>query len=179
MDKANGGNHPVKYKATMARARWRALYSLAEKINPSHKASQAWLTATAAELFEIAEVKIKAGGNIFGKPFDAKRSEELVTLELTRAAVLGIKFSVIEKLKGDENRKPASLNERRDLLEAVSGIGPDGKLRRLVEAESKLPESDDLEDEKLFEDEDGGDLEAETPAEEPAKAPVPEEKAKG
>jgi hypothetical protein len=158
MADTKGSDPKITYKASMARQRWRKLYMLAETINPAHKASQRWLQAAAAELFEVAEVRLKTGGGLVGKTFDLVRAEETVTLELTRDTVLGIKFAVIAKIVGDDTRKPATMLERRDLLEAVGGIGPDGKLRRLIEAEAKLPDSDDLEEEDLSE------LDAVTPA---------------
>jgi hypothetical protein len=151
MSDTKGSDPKITYKGGMARARWRKLYILVETTNPAHKASQRWLQTAAAELFDVAEVRIKTGGGMVGKTFDLVRGEEEITLELSRDAVLGIKFAVIAKLVGDETRKPATTMERRDLLEAVAGIGPDGKLRRLIEAEAKLPDSEDLEEENLDE----------------------------
>lgn len=146
-------NSNIKYKATMARARWRALYLKIELRSPSHKAAQHWLAEAASQIFDVAEVKIKAGGVLQADPFDGKKAEELVSMELTRDAVLGIKFAVTGALTGADSGKPSNLLERRDLLAACEGVkGPNGTLRKIVESEAKLQESDKLDENSSLED---------------------------
>lgn len=140
-------NGKIKYRSTMARLRWRNLYIKCEVVNPSHKASQRWLAAAASELFDVAEVTFKTGGTLMAKTdFEKGKPDELVTLELTRDAVLGIKHAVKEIIQGTRERPPASQLERRELFESCQGIGPDGIFARIVEKEAKLPDSEDLEE---------------------------------
>jgi hypothetical protein len=138
----------VKYSATMARLRWRNLYIKVEIASPGHKAAQRWLAAFAAEVFEVAEVEIKAGGDLRALAFEAKRGQEEITLELSRDAVLGMKYAIVAALdgRGGQNARPSPLLERRDLLASCDKVGPDGVFRRLVEKEAKLPEDTDLDE---------------------------------
>lgn len=136
----------IKYKCALARLRWRNLYIKCEVVNPSHKASQRWLAAAASELFDVAEVKFKAGGTLLAKDFEGGKPEDIISLELTRDAVLGIKHAIVEIIQGTKDRRPASQLERRELMESCQGIGPDGIFARIVEKESKLPDLDELEE---------------------------------
>ncbi len=148
--KQEGSDPKISYQATMQRSRWRTIYLKCEVTSPTHKASQRWLSEAAAQLFDVAEVKIKAGGEIKAKvEFNAGKATDLVTLQLSRDAVLGIKFAVVAALDGTSGMpgaRPSPLLERRDLLDSCGGIGPDGIFRKLVEKEAKLPEDGDLDE---------------------------------
>lgn len=136
------------YEASMSRLRWRALYIKLEITQPKHRAAERWLSTAAAELFEVAEIKIKDGGDLRAADFKAGKAEDVVKLELSRDAVLGIKFAVIGALNGTgtPQRGPTPLLERRELLASVGSIGPDNGLRKLVEKESMLPEDEDIDE---------------------------------
>lgn len=136
------------FEATMAKSQWRNLYIKVEITSPKHKAAQRWLAAAASELFDVAEVKIKAGGDLKAKPFVGDAGAQKVTLVLSQDAVLGIKYAVVASLNGTAapDRGPSNLLERRDLLASCEGVGANGGLRKLVEKEAKLPEDEDLDE---------------------------------
>jgi len=136
----------IKYKGTATRAQWRALFMKAEIVPPDHRAAQKWTASTCAQLFDVAKVTIKSGGVLTGRQFEAHEAHELVTLELSRDAVLGIKYAVIKALTGFGTVLPAGHLEREDLLNACRGIGPEEKLLHLIESEAKLPEMPDKAD---------------------------------
>jgi hypothetical protein len=140
----------IRYASKIARAQWRALFLKCELTNPVHKAAGKWLAAACDELMPIAHVQVKPGGIVQADPYNGDdKFDDLVSLEISRDALLGIKFAVINVLKGGPNQPPANHLERMDLLNAVAGIGPDGILRRMVEADAKLPDGDVSEDKEM------------------------------
>lgn len=136
-----GENGAIKYAAKAARVHWRVLYIKCNTKSPGHKAEQGWLIDACKELFDVAKIKILPGGagvDAGWNPGD--QPSDIVQLELSRSAVLGIKHAVIAALKGDGQSPPANNANRQDLLNAVAEIGPDGILKRMIEAETKLPD---------------------------------------
>jgi hypothetical protein len=149
-----GDQNGVRYQAKAARVHWRVLYIKCQGKNPLHKAEQGWLIDACKELFDVAKIKTLPGSLIQGDAWDVgDTANDIVLLEISRSALLGIKHAVIGFLRGHPpNQLPANNMDRQDLLDAVSGIGPDGTLRRMIEAEAKL---DDI---QIDEDKELGDL---------------------
>ena len=143
-------NKDIKYPSKAARVHWRVLYVRCNTKSPAHKAEQGWLIDACKELFEVAKIKILPGGagvDAGWNPGD--QASDIVPLEISRSALLGIKHAVIAALKGDGQSPPANNASRQDLLNAVSEIGPDGILRRMIEAETKLTDVEVDEDKEL------------------------------
>lgn len=139
----------VMYKATMTRDQWRAMFLRCEMFAPTHKASLKWLSAAAAELFDVSEVTVNVvDGNIKAKPFgEARPGTDSITLELSRDAVQAIKLVSIGVLTGAGKQAPASLLSRAQLFDSLRQVGPDGALLRLVQKEAQLPDAGADEDE--------------------------------
>jgi hypothetical protein len=138
----------LKYQAKLSRARVRDLYLLVEQTSPTHKASLAWLTAAAGELADLAQVSYRKDGKLEPKPLTKEKVDEVIEFGLSRQAVLGVKFASGVALSGGK----LALITRKFLLTSLDGIA-DGKVRRLVEKEFPLPESDDLEEGKELDEE--------------------------
>ena len=136
----------IKYQGVATRAQWRAIYLKCETVPPDHKAATKWLASACAQLFDTAKVTLKTGGVVSAKAFDGEEAEEVITLTLSRDAVLGVKYAVIKALTGYGNAAASAHLERADLLKACKGIGPDEKLLRLIEQEAKLPDMPDKDD---------------------------------
>ena len=150
--------HAVTFKATMTRDQWRTMNIRAETINPPHRSGLRWLSALSAETFDVAEVTVDtSSGRILAKPWtEPKVGTDRLTLDLSRDATLGLKVLAIKMILGTpgprgEPAQPATLLERRNIFDALEGVA-DGKVLRLVKKEAQLPESDDL-DEDVLDDE--------------------------
>jgi hypothetical protein len=139
----------IRYKASMELARWRAVYYKVELKSPKHKAAQRWLSSAAAELLDIVEVEHKPGGAMLAEGLDG-RAGNIVPLEISRDAMLGIRYAIIGALIGQDDGKPSNQLERWDLLEAASKIGPDGILRRLIESEAKIPIDESVDEDEIM-----------------------------
>lgn len=140
----------VKYEANLTRARIRFIYLALEQFQPSHRAAQRWIDTACAEFFEHAKVELK-NGQIVSRGMDKAEALEVVKLQISRDTVLAIKYVFTILISGSPERKmlPASRMERREYLEILGDIGPEGKLRRLVEKEAKLPEVEDAGDDAI------------------------------
>lgn len=150
-----GEDKVIKYQAKAARVHWRTLFIKCQTKPRAHRAEEGWLIDACKELFDVARIKVLPGGALQGLEWekDTDKPSDVVELEITRGALLGIKRAVIWSILGDFTTNPptlpASTLQRGDLLEAVSAIGPDGTLRRMIESEAKLPELDGIEAKEL------------------------------
>lgn len=150
---------PDKYKATMTRFQWRETYIRCQVVPPTHRESDAWLADVLKETHDVAEVIVKAStGDVKAKPFENKRGEEPVTLDLSLSAIRGIKFAAIRALLGYNSQggavPAANRLAKATILDSLKDVGPDGAILKKVLKEAKLPESHEADDgDDLFGDE--------------------------
>jgi hypothetical protein len=145
----------VKYKATMTRAWARELFVDAEMAEPPHRAAMKWLSSLASELHEHTQYEIDVtNGAVKAKRSTALPDDDVLTLELSRESVLAIRMLCLRELLGGKRTAtgvsgPAGIMRRAQVLKMLKGVGPDGILARQVDEAAVLPESKDLDDEKL------------------------------
>lgn len=132
---------PKRYKAIITRVHARVLWTNVQNTKAENRTHEDWLSAANRELLPFSEVDIKPGARVRAKNMESP--DEKVTILLSFEAMCGIKHAVAQ------NAKAAPFRERQDMLEALEGFGKEFAAK--VRAVSKLPEGDDLDDEKELE----------------------------
>lgn len=136
-----------KYKATMTRAQWRETYLKCQVVPPQHRDAERWMGDACAEIHDVAEVEIKvASGRIEMKEFKDRRGDETVDLMLSINAIRGIKYACTRTLLGYGDLLPANRITRAVILDSLRHVGPGQKVMKKVVEESKLPDSNVVDD---------------------------------
>lgn len=136
-----------KFKATMTRAQWRETYLKCQVVPPQHRDAERWMGDACAEIHDVAEVEIKvATGRIEMKEFKDRRGDESVELKLSINAIRGIKYACTRTLLGYGELLPANRITRAMILESLRYVGPGQKVMKKVMEESKLPDSNVVDD---------------------------------
>lgn len=137
------------HRAVLSKGHFRILFLRANMARAKNRSEERCLTAAVAELEDVAALEAKVGGIFNGKEFE--KPDEKVEREFSDDATKGIKIAIVQGILGDGTGQVASatLAVKRDLLRASEAFGT--KFRDLIEKEAKLPESEDLEDDKPLE----------------------------
>jgi hypothetical protein len=137
-------NVPVKHRGVLARIEWRNLFLKVQGCSTQNKADMGRLQAAAMELEDVSGMVEKKGGRFSPKP--AIDIDEMIELEVSDLALKGIRVAVVRFLKPEDPKFNPVYAERKGVLDACEGFG--SKFRKMVEAEAKLAESDELDEEE-------------------------------
>jgi hypothetical protein len=132
-----------KIKATASRGQVRMLWMKVQSARDLTKTVSRRLAAANAELEDAAKITVRTLGRV---KLDEAKVDEVVTLELSVDAALGIKEAVVQAIKGDGQSPRAALRDRIEMLDACKAFG--SRYVKEIEKASAPPDGDDDDDEK-------------------------------
>lgn len=149
-------NKPKMYRGLLKRIHCRTLFMAVQTAVSRNRTIERRLAAANIALEPHGLIEVMTGGRLRNKAM--AKPDELVDLEVSQDAILGIKEAVVQTIKGDGQRPRCVFREELDYLEACKSFGK--KFHDMVYKETRPPESEELdEDEELDLDEettDGG-----------------------
>lgn len=148
-------NKPKLYRGLVRRLHCRTLFMSVQNAVSKNRTVERRLQAANVALEPHANVEIRTGGVIRFLELPRSKHDELVELEISQDAVLGIKEAVVQTIKGDGQRPRCAYREELDYLEACRSFGK--KFHDMVHKETRPPEDEDLDADELDLDEENTD----------------------
>lgn len=131
---------PKRYRAKVARVHIRMIWIAVQNAKSSNRTQDDWLDAANRELSEPALAKVGLGAMLQFEKME--KPSELVEMTLSFEALCGVKLALVQSATDAK----AGFAERRELLAAADSFGDE--FGKVVRKAAKLPENDDLEEDK-------------------------------